>query len=158
MSSLSAVPLHKRRQFAATLGLFAVLLIAVGAVAATGAHTAAMTAFVVVALVAGAVVAVLSWGVALSIRNDREAAHLDAAIADAVAEHSVPGGAAAGALACGCGHEHDPEELHVQGDPCAHDGHGDLCSRTCDTCVLGRLRSTATAETVPARPRPRPTR
>ena len=33
VSSLSAVPMHKRRQVAATLGLFAVLLIAVGAFA-----------------------------------------------------------------------------------------------------------------------------
>jgi hypothetical protein len=154
VSSLSAIPVHKRRQVSATLGLFAVLLVAVGAVAATGWSTTAMKAFVIIALVAGGVIAVMAWGVALSVRGDLEQARLDTAIADAVAEHGRAAGT--GSSACGCGHEHDPEELHVADDPCAHDGAGALCSRTCDTCVLSRLRATASAETVPARPRPGP--
>ena len=152
---LSDIPMHKRRQLSATLGLFAVLMIAVGCVAATGPGTTALMTFVVIALLIGVVLAVMSWGVALSIKGDREQHRLDSAIADAIAEHSSAGGVAS--LSCGCGHEHDPEELHVTDDPCGHDGQGSLCSQTCDTCVLSRLRSTATAETVAPRPRPRPT-
>ena len=154
MGSLSVIPVHKRRQLSATLGLFSVLLIAVGAVAATGWSAPAMKIFVVIALLAGVVVAVMAWGVALSVRGDLEQERLDAVIVDAVAEHGRAGGTVS--LACGCGHEHDPEEIHVTGDPCSHDGSGALCSRTCDTCVLSRLRATATAETVPPRPRPGP--
>ena len=46
-SSLSRIPPSKRRQLAATLGLFSVLFIAVGAVAETGPGTSVVKAFVV---------------------------------------------------------------------------------------------------------------
>ena len=49
-SPLSDIEIEKRRQVAATLGLFATLCIAIGAVAATGATTALIKGFVVVAL------------------------------------------------------------------------------------------------------------
>ena len=106
--SLSDVAVPKRRQLAATLGLFATLFVAVGAVAATGPGTAVVHAFVVVALVVAAVLGLMGWGVLHSIRADRSAAtegELDAMIERAVA--------AQGGRMCDCGHEHDPTELHI---------------------------------------------
>jgi hypothetical protein len=51
---------------------------------------------------------------------------------------------------CGCGVEHDPDEMHfVDGEGqhlsgksfgCAHDGRGTDCAHSCDTCVLATLR------------------
>jgi hypothetical protein len=49
---------------------------------------------------------------------------------------------------CGCGREHDPDELHfvdgegqhLTGVKCAHDGTGVDCSHSCETCVLAAMR------------------
>jgi hypothetical protein len=136
-SPLSSVPPHKRRLLAATLGLFAVLFVAIGAVAATGAHTAALQAFVVVALVVAVVLALMAWGVAHSVKIDAADRALDAAISDIVAGR--------GGSMCTCGHDHDPSEMHVTGaDPCGHDGSGTDCAHNCDTCVLAALRPSPT--------------
>ncbi|MEO9139195.1 MAG: hypothetical protein ABI345_09020 [Jatrophihabitans sp.] len=152
-SSLSNIPIHKRRQLAATLGLFSVLFIAVGAVAATGAGTAVVRTFVIVALAVAIVLALMGWGVTCSVRADLAESRLDAAIEDAVA--------AQGGIPCGCGHDHDPSVLHVPDDPCDRDGHGSGCTHSCTTCVLATLRrpageSAPTAELVGSRPSPRP--
>lgn len=161
-SSLSGIAIDKRRQLAATLGLFSVLFIAVGAVAATGASTGIVRAFVVIALLVAVMLALLGWGVAHSVKLDLVEKELDTAIEQAVL--------ARGGSMCDCGHEHDPTELHLVGDEqagrtddsCAHDGAGAGCTHTCDTCVLAGLRPApspthekAMAGTRPW-PRPRP--
>lgn len=144
-SPLSGIALQKRRQFAATLGLFAMLFIAVGAVAATGADTAAIKAFVVIALVLAAVLGLMALGVLRSIKLDLAEQRIDAAIAEAVR--------ARGGSMCDCGHEHDPTEMHYVGeDACAHDGSGAECSHSCDTCVLAAMRPASAAR----RPQPGP--
>ena len=130
-SSLSALPIGRRRQLAATLGLFAMLFVAVGAVAATGRSTAAVRAFSAVALVVAALLALIAWGVLHSVRVDLAEQRLDAAIEQAVRT--------SGMTSCDCGHEHDPNELHVT-DACAHDGAGVDCTHTCETCVLTAMR------------------
>jgi hypothetical protein len=137
---MSGISVDKRRQLAATLGLFSVLFIAVGTVAATGASTGVVKAFVVIALLVAVLLALMAWGVARSVKIDLADEHLDAVIDEAVQT--------AGGSRCGCGHEHDPDELHVTDDPCEQDGAGHDCTHTCDTCVLARLRPGA--ETVGA--------
>lgn len=126
-SGLSAIPVAKRRRVAATLGLFVALFVAVGAVAATGRHTAAAPVFAGIAIGAAVLLGLIAWGVVHSIRLDETEARLDAAIEATVRAH-------AGQL-CDCGHEHDPAELHVT-DACAHDGTGATCAHDCATCVL----------------------
>ena len=138
-SSLSRVPVEKRKQLAATLGLFSVLCVAVAAVSATGPDSVSIRVFMTVGLVAGVVLALMAWGVANSIRLDKAEAEVDAAIEAAVGGHGPHG--AHGQL-CGCGHQHDPDELHItdaEPEPsasCAADGHGHDCTHSCDTCVL----------------------
>lgn len=139
-SPLSEIEIDKRRQVAATLGLFAMLFIATGAVAATGATTALIKGFVVVSLLVAVLLGLMAWGVLHSIKLDLSERALDAAIEDAVQ--------ASGRTMCGCGHEHDPDELHfvdgegqhLTGNKCAHDGSGVDCSHSCDTCVLAAMR------------------
>jgi hypothetical protein len=149
-STLSSIPVDKRKQLAATLGLFSVLFIAVGAVAATGRPTAVIRVFVILSLAVAVLLALIAWGVARSVRLDRVDESLDAAIEAVVA--ASPGGF--GQL-CDCGHEHDPTELHVTDDPCAQDGAGHDCTHSCDTCVLAGLR-TAPVTSSAGRPRPGP--
>jgi hypothetical protein len=141
-SPLSGISLEKRRQFAATLGLFAMLFVAIGAVAATGASTGIIKAFVVIALVVAVTLGLMAWGVLRSVRLDVAEQRLDAAIAEAVR--------ARGGSLCDCGHEHDPTELHITDDACAHDGRGTDCTHSCDTCVLAAMRP------APAERRPSP--
>jgi hypothetical protein len=163
-SPLSAVAIAKRRQFAATLGLLAMLFIAVGAVSATGATTGLVKAFVVVALLVAVCLGLMAWGVLHSVRMDVAEQRLDAAIEDAVrsSQRSM----------CGCGVEHDPDEMHfvdgegqhLSGRKCASDGTGADCSHSCDTCVLAaqRLQPAAAfarpADAAVRRPSPRPRR
>lgn len=141
-SPLSGIAVAKRRQLAATLGLFAMLFIAVGAVAATGATTAPIKAFVVVALLVAVLLGLLAWGVLHSVQLDVADRRLDAVIEAAVR--------AGGRSMCDCGVEHDPDEMHfvdgqgqhVSGKSfgCAHDGQGSDCAHSCDTCVLAAMR------------------
>jgi hypothetical protein len=163
-SPLSGIAVQKRRKLAATLGLFAMLFLAIGAVAATGASDAVMKAFVAVSFAVAVVLALVAWGVARSVRLDAADRRLDDAIEAAVR--------AGGGSMCDCGHEHDPDELHfVEGDgqhvtgraaACAHDGSGTDCAHSCDTCLLAGTRrlEPAAAFTRPGRPadgpRPRP--
>jgi hypothetical protein len=168
-SQLSGIPVEKRRQLAATIGLFAVLFFAVGAVAWTGPSTVGMRVFVGLAFTVAAVLALVAWGVLTSVKRDLADERLDAAIAETIA--------AKGGLTCGCGHDHDPTELHIT-DACAHDGSGEACAHDCETCVLAALRpapvgaaaagvaagparaagpAPATAARPSPRPRPRPT-
>jgi hypothetical protein len=147
-SQLSGIPVEKRRQLAATIGLFAVLFFAVGAVAWTGPATVGLRVFVGLSFVVAAVLALIAWGVVTSVKRDLADQRLEAAIAETIA--------ARGGLSCGCGHDHDPAELHVT-DACAHDGAGDACAHDCDTCVLAGLRPAgAAAATSAARPAPHP--
>ena len=146
-SSLNDIPVEKRKQLAATLGLFSVFFIAVGAVAATGPNTAVIRAFVVIALVVAVLLSLMAWGVIHSVDLDDDDVDLDAAIDAAIT--ASPGGYG---QFCDCGHEHDPTELHVTDEPCEQDGAGHDCTHSCATCVLTALRGDDSA----ARPLPGP--
>jgi hypothetical protein len=134
-SRLVNIPIGARRRLSATLGLFTVLFVAVGAVAATGTGSAAAPVFSAVALVIAAVLALLAWGIQHSIKIDLAEERLDRAIDEVVA--------ARGGSMCDCGHDHDPSEMHVS-DACAHDGSGAACTHDCDTCVIAALRPSPT--------------
>jgi hypothetical protein len=155
-SPLSAIAVEKRRQFAATLGLFSMLFIAVGAVAATGASTTVVKAFVVIALIIAVALALMAWGVLHSVKLDLGEQRLEAAIEAAVVTR--------GGWTCDCGHEHDPDELHftdgegqhLTGKVCAHDGKGTDCAHSCDTCVLASMSRTTRSSPVGGAQRSRP--
>jgi hypothetical protein len=136
-SALSGIPITRRRRLAATLGLFAVLFVAVGAVAATGSTPTTVRVFSAVSLAVAAALALIAWGVLHSVKIDLAESTLDAAIEDALAAR---GGTD---IACSCGHDHDPDELHVT-DACSHDGNGADCTHNCDTCVLAAMRPSPT--------------
>jgi len=141
-SPLSGIAVEKRRQLAATLGLLAMLFLAVGAVSATATVNAVTTACIVVSLMVAVLLSLIAWGVLRSVRVDAADRRIDAAIEEAMK--------AGGRSMCDCGHEHDPDELHfVDGEgqhltgsshTCAHDGTGTDCAHSCDTCVLASLR------------------
>ncbi|SHF63319.1 hypothetical protein SAMN05443575_0491 [Jatrophihabitans endophyticus] len=128
------------------------LFVAIGAVAATGATTALLKAFVVVALLVAVLLGLMAWGMASSLRQD--ATHSADAELDAAIEAAVR---AQGDTMCGCGHDHDPTELHVPDDPCARDGHGSGCTHSCETCVLATMaRTSPRPAATPRRPSPSP--
>jgi hypothetical protein len=152
---LSAVPPRKRRFAAGTLGLVAVLLTAVGTVAATGASSVSLQVFVAVVLLLALVFALTAWGLAHSVRLD------SAAVAEREFDEVVlrAAGTSPESL-CSCGHEHDPDELHVTDAPagsgydeCAHDGRGAGCEHSCETCVLASLRPSPTTPRAERLPR-----
>ncbi len=108
------------------------LCLVIGILPWVGASSAGVRILAVVALLAGVVVALVAWGLLQSISADRqraEEAELDAVLIEAAG----PAGA------CSCGHEHDPDELHIT-DACEHDGAGAACGHDCDSCVLASLR------------------
>jgi hypothetical protein len=125
-SALSAIPPARRRQLAATLGLFGMLFVAVGVVAFSGTPTPVVRVFAAVALVAAALLGLIAWGLLHSVRIDAR---------------PVRAGHASG---CACGHDHDVSEMHVT-DACEHDGTGVGCGRDCDSCALTALRPSPTA-------------
>ncbi|MEO6886387.1 MAG: hypothetical protein ABI232_08910 [Jatrophihabitantaceae bacterium] len=138
-SALSTIPIDRRRRAAATLALFAVLFVAVGAVATTGRTTGVVQAFSATALIIAVLLGLMAWGVLHSVKLDLAEAELDDAINAAI---TARGGKD---IACGCGHDHDMDEMHVTGHApspgaCAHDGAGSDCAHSCDTCVLTALR------------------
>jgi hypothetical protein len=144
-SSLSVIPVPRRRRLAATLGLFAVLFVTVGIVATTGSTPGVVRVFSATALSIATLLALMAWGVSHSVRSDLAEQRLDAAIDEAIAAH---GGSD---LACRCGREHDPDEMHVDtgrhetvAESCEHDGTGSACSHNCVTCVLASLRPSPT--------------
>jgi hypothetical protein len=138
-SPLSGIPIEKRRHAAATVGLFAALFVAIGAVALTGRTSAAAPVFSVIALVLAALLGLIAWGITRGIRMDLAEMRLDAAIEATLAERPEY------ATLCSCGHDHDPNELHItdedkSGDSCSHDGAGAACAHDCGTCVLAAMR------------------
>jgi hypothetical protein len=146
-STLSRIPIESRRRLAATVGLFATLFIAVGAVAATGPSSAGVRVFSVLAFVVAGLLALTGWGMLRSVRLDAAEQRLDRAVAASVA---ALGPEARQQVACGCGHDHDPGEMHVSGEPaaagaeCGHDGHGLVCAHDCEVCVLATMRPSPT--------------
>ena len=138
-SALSGIPVERRRRSAATLGLISVLFVTVGIVALTGTTPGVVRVFSSISLGIAALLALVAWGVAHSVKLDLAEQRLDAAIDAAVQQL---GGSAA---TCGCGHDHDPDEMHVSdAAPCAHDGSGTDCAHNCDTCALRALRPSPT--------------
>jgi hypothetical protein len=143
-STLSRIPLDRRRRLAATVALFASLFVAVGAVATTGPADGGVRAFAALAFVAATFLALTAWGLVRSVRLDAAERRLDDAIAKSVAASGV----ASGVGSCGCGHDHDANELHVQGATaaahtatfCEQDGRGVSCSHSCEVCVLSTMR------------------
>ena len=143
-SQLAQVPIDARRKMAVAVGLFAVLFVVIGSVAATGAGHAAALVFSVIAFVIAVVLGLVAWGLVRTIKIDRAEQRLDAAIEATVQSHSGY------QSMCDCGHEHDPNELHVtdehsHSDACSHDGSGDACAHNCETCVLSALRASPVA-------------
>ncbi len=122
------MPVERRRHAAAIAGLFAALLAAMGVLPWVGVAPGGVRIFSIVALVAAVLLALVAWGLLTSVSTERAEARLDAAIASTVA--------AAGGAMCGCGHEHDPNEMHIT-DACPS---GDVCTHSCDTCVLAELK------------------
>jgi len=116
-SSLSSVPVERRRRAAAAIGLLATLLVAIGVLPWVSVASTGLRVMSAVALVAGLTLALVSWGLLASAGADRAEARLDAAIASTVAD-------------AGCGHDHDPDEMHVAG-ACPS---GDACAHDCATC------------------------
>lgn len=135
-SSLSGIPIAKRRQLAATIGLFAALFVAVGLVATTGTTAGVVRVFAAVSIIVAVILALTAWGVLHSIKADLAEQQLDAAIEASVRAH--------GGSMCDCGHDHDPTEMHIRGDSCAHDGSGDACAHDCQSCVLAAMRPSPT--------------
>jgi hypothetical protein len=149
-SKLSAIPVDKRRQLVGILGVFAVLLIAIGAVAATDDRSPVIKAFVVIAVLLGLVVAVFAWGVMLTMRADLAESRLESAVEDAVAASGQRPEAV-----FGCGHDHDPDEMHVSdAHDCAEDGSGAACSHDCATCLLATAGHRPSPTPAARRPRP----
>jgi hypothetical protein len=137
-SPLSGIPIEKRRHAAATVGLFAMLFLTIGAVAATGRSSTGAPVFTTVAILIAVLLGLIAWGIVRSVRADLAELKLDAAIEAALAERPEF------ASLCSCGHDHDPTITHVvDEDPaeaCAHDGGGASCAHDCSTCVLAALR------------------
>ncbi len=128
-TALSALPAATRRRGALGLFGFAALFAIVGVLSLFGGHVVLLVLGIAI-LVMALTLALAGWGMWRSIRVDASEKELDRAIEYAMAAH---GGM------CDCGHEHDPEELHVT-DACAHDGTGAVCAHDCQTCVLAALR------------------
>ena len=118
-SQLSSVPVERRRHAAATVGLIATLLVAVGIVPWAAPAPGSLRVFSTVALAAALLLGLVAWGLLSSIRADELESRVDAQIAAAVADF-------------GCGHDHDPDELHVA-DACPSN---ETCLHDCATCLL----------------------
>ena len=86
--------------------------------------------FGTLALAGAILLGLMAWGLLRSLRLDAREAQLDAAVMDALA-------GAGGDV--GCGHDHDPTEMHVtDAEPIC--GAGAACDHTCAECVLARSR------------------
>ncbi len=121
------MPVERRRRAAATAGLSAALLVAVGILPWTAPAPVAIRVVATLALVVAGLFALVAWGLFTSVRADAAELRIDAAAADILAE--------AGAF--DRGHHHDPDEMHASdacpsGQPCTHD---------CATCVGSTWRS-----------------
>jgi hypothetical protein len=123
-SSLSSVPVERRRRAAAAAGLLATLLVAIGVLPWVSVASAGLRVMSIVALIAGLTLALVSWGLLASAGADRAEARLDAAVASTIAGFD-------------CGHDHDPDEMHVAG-ACPS---GDACAHDCATCLSAAWRN-----------------
>lgn len=135
-SALSSIPVEKRRQLAATLGLFAVLFVAMGLVATTGRTPTVVKVFSAIALIMAALLGLAAWGVVHSVHLDLSAARLDKQLGDIAAGQG-----------CGCGCDHDADEMQVTPPApniCGHDGSGTDCGHDCQSCVLASMRPSPT--------------
>lgn len=135
-SALSSIPAAKRRQLAATIGLFAALFVTMGLVATTGTTPGPVRVFSGISIAVAVVLALVSWGILRSVRLELAEQRLDEAIAASVRAH--------GGSMCDCGHDHDATEMHVSSSACAHDGAGADCAHDCTTCVLAAMRPSPT--------------
>jgi len=129
-SQLAAVPVERRRRAGATAALVAAFLVPVGVLPWFGPAPGLLRVFSAAVLVVAVLLALIGWGLVRSTRIDARAAVLNAAVDDVL---RASGGA------CDCGHEHDPDEMHVTDAPSC--GAGDACSRSCETCVLAAHRN-----------------
>jgi hypothetical protein len=126
-SQLSSVPVQRRRRAAATAGLAAALLVAVGIVPWTGPAPVTIRVLAAVALAVAALFALVAWELLTSVRADVAELRLDSAAAATLA--------AAGVF--DHGHDHDPDEMHVS-DACPS---GQSCTHDCATCLGSTWRS-----------------
>jgi hypothetical protein len=115
-------------------GSVAVVLAVCGILPWTADTAAVVRGLAAVVLLGAITTALVAWGLLRSISVDRH--RLAEADFDSVLIE-----AAGSAGACGCGHTHDPDELHIT-DACEHDGAGVACEHNCESCVLTALRST----------------
>jgi len=127
---LSAVPAHRRRRAARSAGLLAFVMLAVCIVVWLRPAPVVIRLFGTLALVGAIFLGLITWGLLRSLRLDAREAQLDAAVMDALAD-------AGGAV--GCGHDHDPAEVHVTDAGATCDA-GPACDHTCAECVLARSR------------------
>jgi hypothetical protein len=133
LSTLSRVPLAARRKMALMLGLFCALFLAIGGVSLTGQGQAAEFFFASLAFVLAAALGFFAWGLYRSVQIDQAELALDAAVQETLVRAGRPG------QLCDCGHDHDPNELHVTDAECSHDGTGTACAHDCQTCVMRGL-------------------
>ncbi len=118
------MPVERRRRAAASAGLAAALLVAVGVVPWAGSAPGTLRIFSTVALAVAVLFALIGWGLLASVRADRAEARVDAAIAEAVTEFEFD-----------CGHDHDPDEMRLTCPP------GDACAHDCAICLGSTWRS-----------------
>ena len=127
---MSAVPAERRRRAARSAGLLAFIMLAVFVVVWLRPAPVVIRLFGTMALIGAIFLGLIAWGLLRSLRLDAREAQLDAAVMDALA------GAGGGV---GCGHDHDPTEMHVtDAEPTC--GAGPACDHTCAECVLARSR------------------
>jgi hypothetical protein len=125
-SSLSVVPLERRRRAAWAAGLLAAVMLIVFVLAWVRPAPGVVRLFGALALAGAVLLGLMTWGVVRSIRLDRADAALDAAIAST------------GAVKCGCGRDHDHDELHLTDATCER---GASCDHSCAACVLAARSS-----------------
>lgn len=149
-STLSAVPARQRLRAANVAALFAVLLLVVGVLPWFANAPASVRVLASVSLLGGVGLTLITWGLRRSVTLDGAVAaalEFDAVVSSAVAE--AGGG-------CGCGHEHNPDDLtfadepaegqaqigHATGSSHPHDcAAAGSCDQSCASCALGALRS-----------------
>jgi hypothetical protein len=120
---------------ALTLAFFCALFLAIGAVSLTGRGEASEFAFAALAFVLATGLGVVAWGMHRSVQVDQAELALDTAVQETLARSGRRGGL------CDCGHDHDPNELHVTDAECSHDGTGTECAHNCEFCLLARRAS-----------------